>query len=45
MTKLLINLFVKDRENVTDPTVRRRYAMLASITGELCKKPAGYSDL
>ena len=33
MTKLLINLFVKDRENVTDPTVRRRYAMLASITG------------
>ncbi len=33
MTSLLIKLFVKDRENVTDPDVRKRYAMLASITG------------
>lgn len=33
MTKLLIRLFVKDRDNVTAPDVRRRYAMLASVTG------------
>ena len=33
MTSLLIRLFVKDRDNVGDPTVRNRYALLASITG------------
>lgn len=33
MTNLLIKLFVKDRADVTDPAVRRRYAMLASLTG------------
>ncbi len=33
MTKLLIKLFVKDRDNVADPVVRQRYAMLASVTG------------
>lgn len=33
MTSLLIRLFVKDRDNVGDPAVRNRYAMLASVTG------------
>ena len=33
MTSLLIRLFVKDRDNVGDPTIRNRYALLASITG------------
>ncbi len=33
MTSLLIRLFVKDRDNVGDPSVRNRYALLASITG------------
>lgn len=35
MTKLLIKLFVKDKDNVTDPAVRGRYAALAGITGIL----------
>ena len=33
MTSLLIRLFVKDRDNVSDPKVRNNYAMLSSITG------------
>lgn len=33
MTGLLIKLFIKDRKNVSEPTVRRQYAMLASVTG------------
>lgn len=33
MTSLLIRLFVKDRNNVADPAVRGRYALLASVTG------------
>lgn len=33
MTSLLIRLFIKDRDNIGDPTVRNRYALLASITG------------
>lgn len=35
MTSLLIRLFVKDRDNVADPAVRSRYALLASVTGIL----------
>ncbi|MCI8276375.1 MAG: cation transporter [Clostridia bacterium] len=33
MTNLLIKLFIKDKNNVTDLKVRGKYAMLASITG------------
>lgn len=33
MTKLLVRLFVKDSENVKDPTVRIRYGYLGSVTG------------
>lgn len=33
MTKLLINLFIKDKNNVHDPKVRRSYGSLASIFG------------
>lgn len=33
MTSFLIRLFVKNRDNVADPAVRERYAMLSSITG------------
>lgn len=35
MTNLLVRLFVKDRENVKSPLVRRAYGTLASITGIL----------
>ena len=35
MTRLLTKLFVKDRENVECPTVRRAYGTLSSITGIL----------
>ena len=35
MTELLLRRFVKDADNVRDPQVRRRYGMLASITGIL----------
>ena len=35
MTKLLTKLFVKDRENVENPAVRRAYGTLSSITGIL----------
>jgi cation diffusion facilitator family transporter len=33
MTKLLIKLFIKNKENVSDPTVRGKYAALSSGTG------------
>ena len=33
MTNFLINLFIKDKENVQDRNVRERYGMLSSITG------------
>ena len=33
MTKFLINLFIKDKENVEKPEVRNKYATLSSITG------------
>lgn len=33
MTKFLINLFIKDKENVENQEVRGKYAMLSSITG------------
>lgn len=33
MTDLLIKLFIKDKENVQDSTVRGKYAMLSSSTG------------
>lgn len=35
MTELLLRKFVKDYDEVRDPRVRRRYGMLASITGIL----------
>ena len=35
MTKLLTKIFIKDRENVDCPTVRRAYGTLSSITGIL----------
>jgi len=35
MTKLLTKIFIKDRENVENPTVRRAYGTLSSITGIL----------
>lgn len=33
MTNFLINLFIKDKNNVENPKVRGKYAMLSSITG------------
>ena len=33
MIKLLTRLFVKDRENIKDPNVRRAYGTLSSVTG------------
>ncbi len=36
MTKLLIRLFIKDRENVESPTVRDAYGTLGSFTGIGC---------
>lgn len=33
MTKLLVRLFIKDRDNVTDPKVRTQYGYLGSFTG------------
>ena len=33
MTKFLIKLFVKGKDNVEDPNIRGKYAMLSSITG------------
>ena len=35
MTELLSRLFVKNRKNVTDPTVRAAYGTLGSVTGIL----------
>lgn len=35
MTELLSKLFVKDRQNTADPTVRRAYGTLVSVTGIL----------
>lgn len=35
MLKLLTRLFVKDRDNVRDPAVRRRYGTLSSVIGIL----------
>ena len=32
MTELLIRLFIKDRNNINSPEVRRRYGLLAAIT-------------
>ncbi|MBP1758078.1 MAG: cation-efflux pump [Firmicutes bacterium] len=36
MTKLLIRLFVKDWTRTEDPSVRRRYGVLAGLVGILC---------
>ena len=36
MTNLLIKLFVKNADDVKNPDVRNRYAMLGSITGIVC---------
>lgn len=35
MTPILAKIFVKDRENVSSPTVRRAYGTLSSVTGIL----------
>ena len=36
MTQLLIRLFVKDADRVTDPKVRERYGLLGSAVGMAC---------
>ncbi len=36
MTSLLVRLFIKDAENVTDRKVRGRYGRLSGITGIVC---------
>lgn len=36
MGELLIRLFVKDRENVSDPKVRGAYGLLCSVVGIVC---------
>ena len=36
MTSLLIRLFVRDRENLTDPNVRARYGSLSGVVGIVC---------
>ena len=33
MTELLTRLFIRDRDNVQDPTVRRQYGTLSGLTG------------
>ncbi|MEA4921491.1 MAG: cation diffusion facilitator family transporter [Clostridiaceae bacterium] len=33
MTDLLVRLFIKDSENISDPKVRQRYGLLGSATG------------
>ena len=33
MQKLLINIFIKDKDNIENPHVRRKYGLLASIFG------------
>ena len=33
MTEFLVRRFVKNREDIRDPQVRRQYGMLSSITG------------
>lgn len=36
MTELIVRLFVRNHENVSDPDVRRRYGRVSSVTGILC---------
>ncbi len=36
MTSLIIRLFVKDADNVTNPAVRARYGIVSSIVGIIC---------
>ncbi len=36
MTDFLVKLFVKDYENINEPTVRQKYGTLSSITGMIC---------
>lgn len=36
MTKLLLRLFIKERENTVDPVVRGRYGVLAGVVGIVC---------
>ena len=33
MTELLIRLFIRDKDNVQDPTVRQQYGTLSGLTG------------
>lgn len=35
MTELLIRLFIRDKDNVQDPTVRQQYGTLSGLTGIL----------
>lgn len=36
MTDFLVRIFVKNNENISDPTVRRSFGMLSSIVGIIC---------
>ena len=36
MTELLVRLFIKDRENISDIRVREKYGMLSSGVGIAC---------
>lgn len=36
MTELLVKWFIKDKENVSNPTVRTAYGIMASIVGIIC---------
>ena len=36
MTKILLKIFIKNHNNTADPTIRRKYINLGSITGILC---------
>lgn len=36
MTKLLIHLFIKNKEALTDTTVRQKYGLLSGMTGIIC---------
>lgn len=40
MTELLTRLFIRDKDNVQDPTVRQQYGTLSGLTGHLPEYPA-----
>lgn len=45
MTNLLISLFVKEKENITNPIVRNRYAILANVTGIITNTILSFTKL